>query len=140
MEKLTSPNGSYLLEPGVEVLHHQTKDWQSNIVFWQDKLLFLTKVLDQTSSKVTSGPGIERVKSFREQLQKYKNEVLPELSLETREHEKSLALLLKQGEGYDHTIYRDRHEILERRLEHSESELYSLKRDMFSYFRMIIKA
>ncbi|HEY8401513.1 MAG TPA: hypothetical protein VIK89_09640 [Cytophagaceae bacterium] len=131
MEKLTSPKTTYLLQAGVEVLHYETREWQRNIEFWQDEMLFLNRVADQFSGKITR--GVHNIKNFREKLFHYRTVVLPQLFRECGEHEKLLAKYIETENTSDKEAYRQKHLELSRNIQSTEEELRRLKKDLYLY-------
>ncbi|MGZ5243763.1 MAG: hypothetical protein ACXWEY_13385 [Bacteroidia bacterium] len=114
MERLTSSNGSYTLESGLEMLHTENKSWLSNVNFWKRETDFLNTLLAKNEPYITTERDKKELEHFQNRLLYYRGEVLDELAHNLREEEHVLAQVIK-AENSDESTYRKQH------LQHSDA-------------------
>jgi hypothetical protein len=108
MDRLTSSNGSYTLESGLETLHAENKNWLSNIAFWKRETDFLNTLLSKNEQFVKTDRTKKELEHFQNRLIYYRGEVLDELNHNLSEAEHKLAEVVKSEHG-DEAPWRKQH-------------------------------
>lgn len=109
METIKLADDNHLLEEGLEVLHHESQHWSSEIKLWKIELSFFQKLLDKNSQKFTSIDEKKRMSHFQNLIIYYDGEVLDRFVQNIRKHEQYLANEMAESGKLDDAKYRKIH-------------------------------
>lgn len=130
MEALITPKTNYLLEAGLEVLHHESKEWLSELDFMKSELRFFMKLLN---SKVFILEKDQQRQHIFKNMDKLAGSVLQDLEQEVKTHEKSLSTLLTATKDADDAKYRATHKELQQKVQQLVNDIRSLKMLVFLF-------
>ena len=126
----SNPKAQLLLEASIEVLHHESKEWLSNIEFWQEEMQFFDKILH------LQDPLYKEDKTYRnmlEDLEEIQGDVFVQLKEDIISHEKVLAALEQNKTGHSDSEYREKHAKIKARELTMEDEIKSFKKVVFGF-------
>ncbi len=138
MELLKSPKTNYLLEASLEVLHHESIDWFSEIEFWRDEIEFYYSLFVEKTLISVPIDGKTKIDKIENELIKISADDLDDLKKEVKEHEHFLSRLLLTHR-LDEQDYRAKHRQLTLRFMEFEYRLKDLKKDIFELVKSIEK-
>jgi hypothetical protein len=130
METLTTPKTNYLLEAGLDVLHHESQEWLGELEFFKSELRFFGKLLN---SKVFALEKDQQRQHIYTNMNKLSDSVLTELLLEVKSHEKSLAAVLLAKKDTDDAHYRAKHKELYQKVQQLKNDVRTLKMLVFVF-------
>lgn len=126
-----STTSKYILQPNLIHMHQQSLTWLSATEFWKRELTFFQKLLDQNASRLVAIQDKKSVDHFQNLLIYYNGELVDELRKQLRDHEKKLALMLKQ-ENEANTQYFQEHEQLIERAASFEKSFQEFKHEFYA--------
>lgn len=132
MELLAYPKSNYLLQASLDDLHIESREWQNEIVFWQDELSFFYKLLHQKEKMKNISQ--EKFMELDKQLNTIVGE-LENLKLEIQSHERLLASLLKSNSVGEEVDYRHLHRKLLHEIFDINLRIKNFKITIFSLFK-----
>jgi FtsZ-binding cell division protein ZapB len=131
MELLTSARIEYLRYASPESLHAEATEWKSDVIFWQEEMSFLYKLLHEKFSQ-SAIPSIELAMLEKELIDISSVDLL-NIKQEVEDHEAYLAQLMRDSMLQSQDSYREQHkEILERihavlgRIKDYKTKLFSI--------------
>lgn len=130
METLSTPKTTYLLEAGLDVLHHESKEWLSELDFIKSELSFFMKLLN---SKVFTLEKDEQRQHILKNMGKLSDIVLREVEQQIKSHEKDLAALLNATKEADDAKFRAEHKQLYGKMQQFVNDVRSLKMLVFLF-------
>ncbi len=141
METTLSPKTSYLLEAGIEILHEESMDWLSEIIFWHEEssflfTLFIKNVQNQKDVPAHAKEALLHIERELLHLRRAGGE-LDSLKHEVEQHERFLGLVLDNQMSSERN-YRDEHRELARKFHLFEAHFKSLKKDIFSFVKTLL--
>lgn len=129
MEALSNPKSDYLLEAGLDVLHSESKEWQSELELMSDELRFYRSLL---KSKVINLEKEKQWEHLLENMDNLSQAITRELENDVRSHEKELAQLLSNKSSED-ARYRFHHRELRRKVDQLRQDVRTEKMLMFQF-------
>ncbi len=122
-----------ILEPSLENLHRQTREWIEDIRFYFDELTFLD---DLVKSKIGSTTyGSQEHKDLYRNVDDMLEKLSKELLLELKAHDAYLSNLLDLKIYVNDEEYRARHKTMSKKLVALEQGLRDLKKSIFAYVK-----
>ncbi|KYG82474.1 hypothetical protein [Roseivirga echinicomitans] len=139
MTNLKQSSGKYLLELGLEDLHHESKNWLSEIELWQVELSFFQKLLGNHAKDFKSIDDKKKIEQFQNFILFYSKELLLEVKNEVEGHEKSLASQLQSKTGrVNEATYRTNHHKIEEKIGGIRGQIHFKKTDFFKFIEPVI--
>lgn len=129
METLTTYKTNYLLEAGLDVLHHESREWLSELDFLKSELRFFLKLFN---SRVFTLEKDQQRQNVLKNMDRLSAIVLQELEQQIKTHEKNLSVLLTSTEAND-AQYRDQHKQLYQKMQQFVNDVKSLKMLVFLF-------
>ncbi len=132
MISVTSQTFDYILQPALITMHRETRSWQSAATLWKRELDFFQKILEQHSTTNNLEDFKKQVDHFQHLITYYQGEVIDCLLKKLRDHEKKLAVLLKERNEADTAYFRE-HPALMDELETFARTFAAFKHDFFNF-------
>lgn len=131
MELLLNAKTNYLLSVSLDQLHLESQEWIKEVAFWKDEMSFFYKLLH---SKLSSAafPG-EALAAMEKELVHINADVLTKMDEKLRDHERSLAAIVKSTSLQDEERYRENHKEIFMRMHDALRLIRSIKREVFSF-------
>ncbi len=136
MELLRSPKTTYLLEAGLEVLHQQSREWLSEIIFWRDETAFFYSLIVKKTLKSVPLNAKNKIQKIENELIKITGADLGNLESEVIQHEHYLNRLILTNR-LDEREYRNKHRELTLKFMEFEYRLKNLKKEVFNLVESI---
>lgn len=132
--KTLNPKAKYLLGAGLDVLHHESREWIETIDFWKDETRFFDKLLKQTNlidkEKLEYGQMLKGLDTIHKDL-------FEDLKDAVINHEQFLSRLEKGEKGKSDSQYRDKHAHLKKRIETFTRDFKAFKNIIFDYVKSL---
>ncbi|MGB3151296.1 MAG: hypothetical protein WBB27_11600 [Maribacter sp.] len=129
--KIIDPKRELLLGAGLNVLHHESQEWQDTIDFWKDETRFFANLLSKKEASPSEyGKMLKNLDEIHENLFDY-------LSDDIREHEKLLSRLIKGEKGLSDGEYREQHRKLNKRMDLFAKDFKEFKKMVFGYVKKL---
>lgn len=139
MKDLKQPSGEYLLEPGLENLHQQSKTWLSEIELWKIELTFFQKLLDRYARNFQDIEDKKKIDQFQNFIIYYSGELLDEAHKQVRQQEEFLAQqLASDNTRPNEQDYRLRHESAQEKVSGIRVQMADRKRSFFEFLEKVI--
>lgn len=139
MKNLKQPSGAYLLEPGVEKLHQESKAWLSEIELWKIELRFFQRLLDRYARSFRDIQSKKKIDQFQNFLIYYSGELLDETHKQVRQHEKSLARQLSSDSiRLDEQDYRSLHRSTDEKVSGIRNQMAEKKGSFFEFIEKVL--
>ena len=120
-------------------IHQRTLKWQSELDFLQNEQTFLHELLGTYRMDILNQKNIEVTQSLLKKLTTIEKEI-PLLTRLVREHRSALVLLVDEiDEVQKEKAFKDRHLLLELKIDDYLEAYRSLKNDIFSMVSTVIK-
>jgi hypothetical protein len=132
MISVTSVTSDYILQPALLEKHRRTLDWLSSTLLWKREFNFFQKLLDQYASKFTSIEDKKKMDHFQNLIFYYNGEIIDDLRKKLREHENSLAEMLKTKDELK-TEYFKEHDAIMQELEAFRIRFNEYKEELFGF-------
>jgi hypothetical protein len=108
----TRPKGNYIQNTDWEELYVLTKHWKSDLIFYQQDLNFLHKLLNKYFIWISKKENLDSVKAIGQSILKDKKNG-KELKKRVQEHLTHIAQTIDDPFKHDSRIFRDEHQVLE---------------------------
>lgn len=96
MISVTGQSGKYILQPSLVGMHRETTEWISACELWKRELAFFQKLLDQHAPKMSEVEFKKQIDHYQHLITYYQGELVDHLRKKLKDHEKKLALMLKE--------------------------------------------
>jgi hypothetical protein len=133
MKLLSNPKTEYLLDASLEYLHNESLEWLNEMDFWRDEMAFFQKLLHKEGLK-DAFPS-ERLAALDKQLIGIITNKLEKIMNEVRDHERSLAALIKTTSFQKEENYRHMHRQLLWDIWDIHTAIRNFKKDVFAFVR-----
>lgn len=121
----------YLDIPSLEALHHESREWFSDIAFWADEADFLKKLIDNNFVHLLAGENVQTLSNLSGQVFKMKTTELKNLKELVESHEVRLSEFLKKSYFHEEEAYRKEHGSLAIKVREMAMKNMALKRRIF---------
>lgn len=132
-----STTSKYILQPGLVSMHQQSLAWQSATELWKTELSFFQKLLDSYAPAFTNTDDKKRIDHFQNLIIYYKGEVIVDLKKKLRDHEASLAEMLKTENESDVKYFHE-HKGLMEAAESFENVFIEFKSDFYQFIERVL--
>lgn len=124
----------YLSRPSWEALHQDTKEWLSDLAFWNDEINFFTKLIKKNFLPLMAKEGAALVNTIQNEISEIQTSELKELKDSVEAHETRLAELLKNPALHKEADerYRRQHRRLEITIRKMTLKIRGLKEQLFA--------
>ena len=129
MKTTASKTNSHLLEGSVEWLHRQTTEWQCDVEFWREELIFFYHLLKM--KVLPSHVPMQEVAVLEKELVKLSGEDLKALQTELGKHEVKLGSVTERNAGQGELDYRHDHKVIMFHIHAFESKVRDFKKSVF---------
>ena len=127
----SNPKNELLLGASLNVLHHESREWQETVSFWKDETKFFASLLAKNEAAESHyGKILKNLDKIHKDLYGY-------LSDDIIEHEKLLSRIEKGEKGVSDAIYREQHKKLTERMETFTQDFKDFKRMVFGYSKKL---
>lgn len=137
MISVTSVTNDYILQPSLIEKHRRTLNWLSATILWQRELNFFQKLLDENASKVTAVDDKKKIDHFQNLIIYYNGELILTLRKKLREHESSLADMLRDKNELK-TDYFKEHDAIMQELESFNNSFAEYKAELFEFIEKVM--
>ena len=120
----------------VDRLHLELKQWQSNLAFMQDEMIFIDKLLSSYAFQPNTPNLFERIQDYRYRLRKVKKE---KFTTRIDQHENDLAGMLQCTDDNCDLLYYQKHDKLKAEIASYLQIFQGLKSEIFNYAGGILK-
>ena len=127
-----NPKAQFLLGAGLDVLHHESREWIETIDFWKDEARFFDKLLNRMD------PIDKEKREYGQMLKvldKIHKDLFQDLKDDVIKHEQFLSRLEKGEKGISDSEYRDKHMHLNNRIETFTKDFKAFKQIVFDYVK-----
>jgi hypothetical protein len=131
MELISKATTAYLLPPSLESLHAESREWKSEIDFWNDEMSFFCRLIDLREPH--TGIPSEAKADLDMELVKITGGKLMEVKAALDSHERSLAHMLIDTTLSDDQDYRLRHGLIKEEINALRTVIRSFKKAVFSF-------
>lgn len=132
MEFLTTPTSAYLLQGSLDVLHFESREWQDEVAFMLDEVMFLHKLHRQFMEKIMPEEQRNHSAKLQEKLRLFSTEVQKAQEV-INEHERYLAEIIQNKTHTSDEAYREKHKAVKLQIEDQSKEFKQLKKEMFQW-------
>ncbi len=122
----------------VERLHQELRQWQSNLYFMQDEILFIDHLLNAYIFQPTTPNLFERIQDYLFRLKKVKQQK-EKLGTLVSNHEKNLVGMLRCTNSKCDEPYYQRHDTMKVEVTKCLKSFQMLKSEIFNYAGGILK-
>lgn len=133
MELISIAKTDHLLNASLESLHTDSREWLSEIDFWNEEMSFFYKLMHRREPHI-SFPTANLASVEKEMIQ-ITSEDLCRLKSEVESHERSLSALVKNNSFGEEQEYRDRHKNLLRDMYNIQVRIKKFKSSVFSFVK-----
>ena len=131
MEWITNLKSEHLQDASLEELHHQGREWLSELEFWIDEMTFYYKLLHMREPRIffpTAGLAeLEKV------LVTLTSDHLMKLKIDIENHERVLATMIKNISLEEEDEYRAKHKVLLGEVLRLQERIREFKKSVFSF-------
>ena len=131
MELVSRPTTEFLLDASLETLHAQSREWLSEVDFWNEEMTFFYKLLRSKGGRA-SFPS-ESVANIEKELIRISSDVLGNLRKDLDAHERALGATLRNNALHEDSDYRERHKSLVNSMYNAQEIIRKFKKDVFSF-------
>nr|WKN34576.1 hypothetical protein K4G66_19570 [Tunicatimonas sp. TK19036] len=137
MELLTTSTSAYLLQASLDVLHYESREWQEEITFAMDEMMFLHRLHRRFGEK--SLPELIQKQSIALQtkLLLLSQQILT-MQETIREHESYLSEIIQRNINVSDDEYRNSHKRVKLQMESLLKEVKQSKKEMFQWVEDIL--
>lgn len=134
MISVTGSTGEYILQPALFEKHSETIDWLSSTILWKSELNAFQKILDERDSSIKSIEGKKGIDHFQNLITYYNGEVIDTMRKKLRDHETTLANILKSKNESDTHYYKEHRGVMEE-LETFSTNFKQFRTEFFGFMR-----
>ncbi|MCB9231761.1 MAG: hypothetical protein H6581_08860 [Bacteroidia bacterium] len=138
MKYLMRPTSEYLDQASLKELNHDSREWLSEIPFWQDEVKFLLNLSSKNMLEFVQEEHVERAGKVFQTLNAWQDEVLPGLKQKVTQHELHLGALLENPFEQDTTAYRVEHGLILDEIMKFMQKFKELKSEIFRVTEKIL--
>jgi hypothetical protein len=132
MELIEKPKSEFMLQQGLDDLHKDSRDWLSEIQFWDVELNFVRKLLLKTALRRAAVDGhAAELEKLQRRFADFRKEAVVGFRKEIEAHEQYLYGLLTGEDKVDYMAYRDKHQPLASRMRQYEMRFRAMKQALF---------
>jgi len=136
--KISNPKTELLLGAGLNVLHHESREWLDTVAFWKDETKFFSDLLQKFSNLLPKKDDKEsefaQMLSNLDTIHEYLIEYLAD---DIIDHEKLLARLEMGEKGLSDSAYRERHRKLGQKMEIFNDDFKEFKKMVFGFAKKL---
>jgi hypothetical protein len=107
MISVTGQSGKYILQPSLVGMHKETIEWISACELWKRELTFFQKLLDQHAPKMSEIEFKKQIDHYQHLITYYQGELVDLLRKKLKDHEKKLAVMLKELNESDTEYFKE---------------------------------
>lgn len=122
----------------LEDLHQQSREWLSDVAFWQDEADFLKRLIDKNFVHLMTGEGLSTAIRLSEKISNLRNTELKNLFEMIKLHEVKLTELIENPQDKMEASYRKEHKKLAEKFRELAMLNMSIKRRIFASAEKIL--
>jgi hypothetical protein len=131
MELISKASTAYLLPPSLESLHAESREWKSEMEFWNDEMAFFYRLIHLREPH--AGFPSEAVADLEMELVKITGGKLMEIKTALENHERILAQVIDDTPLVGDQEYRLRHGALKEEVNGLRAVIRNFKKGVFSF-------
>ncbi|MFS4491264.1 hypothetical protein [Maribacter sp. 2308TA10-17] len=122
----------------VDRLHLELRQWQSNLYFMKDEMMFIERLLNSYAFQPSTPNLFERIQDYLYRLKNVKLKRV-KLTAQIEKHENDLGGMLECTDSNCDLVYYQRHDTLKAEITQCMQAFQELKSEIFNYAGGILK-
>jgi hypothetical protein len=135
MEMISGPKTEYLLDASLATLHAESREWLSELNFWNEEMSCFYKLLHKNAT--SSGFPTSELADLEKEMIRITSEDLIRVKNEVETHERTLGAIMKNTSFGEQRQYRERHKMI---LDDIYALQLAIRRFKKSVFALVKKA
>lgn len=131
MELINAPKTEYLLDASLESLHAESREWLSDIDFWNEEMSFFYKLVHLREPHHLSFPSADLAGLEKELIRIAAD--LSEVKSAIEGHERTLRAVIQNTSLSEEQDYRERHRSLDMKVRRTHGLIRRFKKQVFAF-------